>query len=64
LAFKIFTASVIVPAVVIMSSDHQDVLAFDVADDVLGLDVLTALAPLIDDADLAAEHVGVDLGAL
>src|SRR4051812_7920911 len=44
--------------------DHQDVFAFDVADDVHGLGFGDAFAALVDDADFAAENLGVHLGAL
>src|SRR5678816_3662267 len=44
--------------------NHQDVFAFDVADDVHGLGFRDALAALVDDADFAAEDLGVHLGAL
>src|SRR5207245_2190862 len=44
--------------------DHQDIFAFDVADDVHGLGLGDALAALVNDADFAAENLGIHLGPL
>ena len=41
--------------------DHENVSALDVADDVHRLYFAAALAPFVDDADFAAQNVGVDL---
>ena len=43
--------------------DHQHIFAFDFADDVFGFDGAAALAALVDEAELAAEQIGINLGA-